>query len=385
MQSRTESNTQCASPDQQPVGRRKSLKLGRGLRLPRGLIITAVILVLTLGVSVRLKRGKTLPRVAAQSSVSYSNHSRTIRLTGTTEAVHLRAITVPLLSGEYVAQLTITHLISGGSHVKKGDLLAEFDSQAQMREFVDKQSEYEKLANQVLEEQAKENAARAKDETELIQAESSLSKAELEMQKVELLSRIDAEKAQEALDEAKATLQQLRETFDLKRKAAQTGIRVLEIQRDRAQQVMQHAQTNADVMQIRSPMDGVVVLDTIMQENGMREVQEGDQINPGVSFLEVIDPSSMQVRASVNQEDFLSLQIGQPAKIHLDAYPDLVFPGRLEEIAPIARSGYFSSKLRTFAVLFSITGSDGRLMPDLSAGVDIEQATPGNAERHAND
>src|SRR5437660_7354991 len=198
---------------------------GHSRRPLRVLVITAAILTLTLSAGVRLKRGKTLPRVAAQSSVSYSNRSRTIRLTGTTEAVHLRSITVPLLSGEYVAQLTITHLISGGSHVKKGDLLAEFDRQAQMREFVDKQSEYEKLANQVLEQQDKESAAQSKDETEISQADSSLSKAELEMQKIELLSRIDAEKAQEALDEAKATLQQLRETFDLKRKAAQTGIR----------------------------------------------------------------------------------------------------------------------------------------------------------------
>ena len=254
-----------------------------------------------------------------------------------------------------------------------------------MREFVDKQSEYEKLANQVLEQQAKESAARAKDETEISQAESSLSKAELEMQKIELLSRIDAEKAQEALDEAKATLQQLRETFDLKRKAAQTGIRVLEIQRDRAQQVMQHSQANADMMQVRSPIDGLVVLNMIEQENGMREVQEGDQINPGVSFLEVIDPSSMQVRASVNQEDFLSLQIGQPATVHLDAYPDLAFTGRLEEIAPIARSGYFSSKLRTFAVVFSITGNDARLMPDLSAGVDIDRAMPAKVGKRSND
>ena len=385
MQSCTESNTQCASPDQEPVGRSKSLKLGRGRGLPGALMITAAILTLTLSVSVRLNRRKTLPRVAAQSSVSDPDQSRTIRLTGITEAVHLRAITAPLLSGEHIAQLTITHLISGGSRVKKGDLLAEFDSQAQMREFVDKQSEYEKLANQVLEQQAKESAARAKDETEISQAESSLSKAELEMQKIELLSRIDAEKAQEALDEAKATLQQLRETFDLKRKAAQTGIRVLEIQRDRAQQVMQHSQANADLMQVRSPIDGLVVLNMIEQENGMREVQEGDQINPGVSFLEVIDPSSMQVRASVNQEDFLSLQIGQPAKIRLDAYPDLVFAGRLEEIAPIARSGYFSSKLRTFAVVFSITGNDARLMPDLSAGVDIDRAMPAKVGKRSND
>jgi len=49
------------------------------------------------------------------------------------------------------------------------------------------------------------------------------------MEKVELLSRIDAEKAQEDLDEAQATLKQLKETFDLKRKAAQASIRILEI------------------------------------------------------------------------------------------------------------------------------------------------------------
>ena len=82
-----------------------------------------------------------------------------------------------------------------------------------------------------MEAQAAEVAAKSKDETDLEQAGTALSKAELEMQKVELLSRIDAEKAREDLDEARATLTQLKETFDLKRKAAQASIRVLEIQR----------------------------------------------------------------------------------------------------------------------------------------------------------
>lgn len=84
----------------------------------------------------------------------------------------------------------------------------EFDRQAQLRNFIDKQADHSSLVDQVIEEQAKENAARAKDETEIKQAEDNLSKAQLEMQKVELLSRIDAEKAQEDLDEATATLQQ---------------------------------------------------------------------------------------------------------------------------------------------------------------------------------
>lgn len=341
-----------------------------------------MVLALTLAIGIRLNRSRQVHEVSAHSSAQSSDPSRTIRLTGTTEAVHLRAITAPLLSAEHVGQLTLTQLIAGGRRVKKGDLLAEFDRQGQMRDFMDKQSEYEKLSDQVVEARAKENTTRAKDETELREAESDLKKAELEMQKLELLSRIDAEKAQETLEGAKATLQQLRETFDLKRKAAQTGIHVLEIQRDRAQQVMQHALANADLMQIRSPIDGVVVLSTLFHENGMREVQEGDQIDPGVTFLQVIDPSAMRVRASVNQEDFLNLEIGQSARIRLDAYPDLVFAGRLEEIAPVARSG-FSSKLRTFTAVFSIAGSDTRLMPDLSAAVDIEHITQAGDEMHS--
>ena len=118
------------------------------------------------------------------------------------------------------------------------------------------------------------------------------------------------------------------QTFDLKRKAAQAAIRILEIQRDRTQQTMLHAQANADLMQIHSPLDGVVVLNTIWKQGTMGEVQEGDQVRAGVPFMQVVNPSAMQVRVLANQQDFPSLQIGQTAKVRLDAYPELVFPAR---------------------------------------------------------
>ena len=295
-----------------------------------------------------------------------------LRLKGTTEAVQARAILAPLLAGQSVPTLTIIHLTAAGTRVKQGDLLVEFDRQAQMRDFVDKQADYAKLVDQVLGEQAKENSARAKDETELKTAEDNLRKAEFEMQKTEIVSRIDAEKNQENLDEAKATYDQLQETFDLKRKAAQAAIRILEIQRDRTQQNMLHARANADLMQIRSPLDGVVVLNTIWKQGTMGEVQEGDQIRPGVPFMQVVNPAAMQVRVMANQQDFPSLQVGQTAKVRLDAYPDLVFPAKLEQLAPIGEGGDFSSKLRSFVVVVSITGNDPKLMPDLSAAVDVD-------------
>jgi HlyD family secretion protein len=139
---------------------------------------------------------------------------------------------------------------------------------------------------------------------------------------------------------------------------------------------MLHAQANADQMQIHSPIDGVVVLNPVWKQGTMGEVQEGDQVQPGQPFMQVVDPSAMQVRVLANQEDFLRLQIGQIAKVRLDAYPDLVFPGKLELEAPIGRAGDFSSRVRTFVVIFSIQGNDPKLMPDLSAAVDVDQSDP---------
>jgi len=347
----------------------------RGGLVAAGIVLVVIALIVGTLVLVGTKAGKKQSSGSGgQSSSLHADSSRTLRLKGTTEAVESRAILAPLLAGQSVGTLTITKIAQVGTRVKRGDLLVEFDRQAQVRDYIDKQADYGKLVDQVLEEQAKENAARAKDETEMKQAEDNLSKTELEMQKVEIVSRIDAEKAQEDLDEAKATLQQLHETFDLKRKAAQAAIRILEIQRDRTRETMLHAQANSELMQIHSPIDGVVVLNTIWKQGKMGEVQEGDQVRPGVPFMQVVDPSRMQVQAPVNQEDFLSLRVGQTVRVYLDAYPQLVFPGKLEEMAPIGRNGDFSSKLRTFAVVFSIAGNDAKLMPDLSAAVDVDVA-----------
>lgn len=311
----------------------------------------------------------------SKSAVTTLPANSTIRLTGTTEAVRMRSIAAPVIEGEHLGMLTITKLVAAGAQARQGDVLAEFDRQAQVRNFMDKQAEYEDLANKVMEEQAKESAARAADETEIAAAQSTLSKAELEMQKLELLSRIDAEKNQQALEEAKATLKQLRATFDLKRQSAHAAIHLLELQRDRARQVMEHARRNSELMQIHAPITGVVVLNTIWKQGRMGEIQEGDQVRPGVTFMQVVDPSVMQVRASANQEDFLKLRLGQEAKVHLDAYPELMFAGKLEQMAPAAVSGDFSSKLRNFAVVFSLGGNDPKLMPDLSAAVDVNITT----------
>jgi HlyD family secretion protein len=345
----------------------------------RGLMLLGAIVVAILSLWL-LKGHKPVGATRAMPSTGGdSPAAASFRLKGTTQAVETRAILAPLLAGAQEGTLTITRLMPVGSRVKQGDLLVEFDSQAQLHDFIDKQTESDKLSGDLMQGRAKEDAARAKDETEIQTAEDSLGTAKLEMQKVELMSKIDAEKARESLDEAQATVQQLKETFDLKRKAAQASIRILEIQRDRAREAMLHAQANAALMQVHSPIDGIVVLNTIWKEGSMGEVQEGDQVRPGVPFMQVVDPSRMEVQVSVNQQDVLALHNEQQARIHLDAYPDLVCPGELEVVDPLGQPGPFSSKVRVFSALFSVKCVDPRLLPGLSAAVDLIQPSDNRA------
>ncbi|HUJ30404.1 MAG TPA: efflux RND transporter periplasmic adaptor subunit [Candidatus Acidoferrum sp.] len=364
---------QAPPPLQQPPNPRK---------FPWVTVVTVIALITGVALLAALRHGTTSPTDAPQTETTVAvtkDFVSVLRLTGTTEAVRSRPMLAPRLEGAQLGSMVVTRLTPTGTRVRQGETLVEFDRQAQLKDALDKKGAYQDLEDQLAEKRAAEDAARAKDETELKQAEDDLTKAQLEVSKNDIVSRIDAEKNQETLQEAQATLQQLQQTFKLKREAAAADIRTLDIQARRAQATMLYAEANAKKMTLVAPIDGVVVLNMIWTGGRMGEVQEGDQVRPGVPFMKVVDPSQMEVAVQVNQADFLKLQVGQKAQVHLDAYPGMSFPGTLEEVTPLAHTGRFSEKVRTFSAVFSIEGSNPRLMPDLSAAVDVDLDTRKNA------
>jgi HlyD family secretion protein len=337
------------------------------------------LLVLTAVLFARFRTGRAATNVE-ESLVRAERKSfmQSLRLNGSTQASRSFVVLAPRLEGAQVGSMVITKLAPAGTHVNKGDVLVEFDPQAQTKDYLDKKSTYENLVGQVAQKQAEENIALAKDDTAMKQAEDELKRAQLEIQRNEIVSRIDAEKNQEALDEAQATLKQLKETYQLKRAAATATIRIQEIQRDRALEAMRYAQGNAAKMVVHSPMPGVVVYNTIWLGGRMGTVQQGDQVRPGVPFLQVVDPSQMEVRVELNQVDLLKVRPGQQAQMHLDAYPGMTLSATLEELSPLGHQGQFSEVVRSFNARFSVQGADPRLLPDLSTALDLDLGSQTN-------
>jgi multidrug resistance efflux pump len=294
-----------------------------------------------------------------------------LRLHGSVEPVRSQPVFVPRLSGTGLNSVVITHLTRAGTRVRKGDLLVEFDSQAQIKAARDREAEYRGFVEQINKTRADQLAARAHDEMAIRQAENAVEGAGIDVSTNEVRARIDAEKNQLALEEARAQLAQLRKTSELRRKAEAAALRILEIQRDRAKNAWTHAQENASKMRIESPLDGLVVLKTTWKNGSFGEVQEGEDARPGTPIMEVVDPSAMRVRARINQADIDRLKVGQAAMITLDSYPEKTFAGQLRQLSPIASTSAMSTRVRTFLAIFSIDGSDPHLLPDLAAAVDL--------------
>jgi HlyD family secretion protein len=276
--------------------------------------------------------------------------------------------------------MIITRLVAGGTRVESGDLLVEFDRQEQQRLAFDRRAEVVDLDGQIGKKQAEQSAAEAKDQTELTAAQNDVARAKLEMQKNPLLSKVEAEKNTLALEQATAKLEQLRTTYQLKRKAAAADLRILEIRRERAETARQHAERNAELMEIHAPFAGLVVIKTVYRGGtGFVEVLEGDEVRPGSAIIDIVDTSVMQVRARVNQADASLVRSGHPATIRLDGFPALEFHGRVELVMPLATTSGLSQAVRTLTAIVSIQESHEQLLPDLTASVEILPGPPPQA------
>ncbi|MCC7043251.1 MAG: efflux RND transporter periplasmic adaptor subunit [Acidobacteria bacterium] len=321
----------------------------------------------------------SVPDEASAAASPEPTPASALRLTGTVEAVQSTAISVPRLQGPMVP-LLIVGLVKAGTQVKVGDPLVEFDRQQQERDAFDRRAELVNVTGEIAKKKAEQAALEAKDLTELKAAEHDVARAELEVRKNELIAAIDAEKNTLALEQAKARYAQLETTYKLKRTAAEADLRILEIRQARAERALSYAEGNAKLMLTHAPFSGLVVMKRMYRNGQFVEIAEGDEVRPGTPVVDIVDTSKMRVRAKVNQADVAMVRVGQRVKVGLDGFPDLVFDGTVDSLAPLASPSQFSQTVRTFIAVVSVEGTHPQLLPDLTAWIDIPSAsepTPG--------
>src|SRR5664279_5340249 len=102
------------------------------------------------------------------------------------------------------------------------------------------------------------------------------------------------------------------------------------------------------------------------------QIQVGDRLSPGQPFMRVVDPSSMELDATMNQAESEIVRLGQRATVRFDAFPDIVVKGRVQAVGALAIGGRrVNFNVRNVAVRLALETVDPRVIPDLSASADV--------------
>jgi len=299
--------------------------------------------------------------------------AHSVRATGIIRAVHSQTVLVPRIEG-LGGNLTLATLAENGVIVSPGDPLATFDRANEIKLLLDAQTKFDDLAQQIEQKKALNNSNAEKRIADLQQAQADLKKAEIESRKGPVLSAIDQEKNQVKLEDARAHVASLQKSGHFRELGEAAELHILELQRDRQQVAVTRQTRNSQMLTVKAPIRGMVALENIWRNNSMGHAQEGDQIWPGSPLLRLFDPTAMAVEVSVGEPDGAVLVPGARATVHPDAFPDLTVTAHFESASPVATSPLGTS-MKTFSARFVIDQMDPRILPDLSAAVDIEMPT----------
>ena len=130
-----------------------------------------------------------------------------------------------------------------------------------------------------------------------------------------------------------------------------------------AREQVQKAQTNLGYATITSPIDGVVL---------SKSVEEGQTVAASFNTPELFtiaqDLTDMRVIADIDEADIGCVREGQRASFTVDAYPEDVFSGVVQQVRQEPTT---TSNVVTYEVVISAPNADLKLKPGLTANVTV--------------
>jgi HlyD family secretion protein len=341
--------------------------------------VVAVVLCAVGGVvaAVRRAAAPTVGSDVPTAIVKRGDLDMKVFVTGELKASHSEMLTAPPIGG---GALELTYLVHTGVAVKKDDLVMEFDPTEQLYKLDQNRSELLQAEQEITKAKADAAVVAAQDKVALLKARFDVRRAELDVQKNELVSAIDAHKNELVLEGAQRVLAELEQDVKSRNLSNQATIELAQEKRNKAKLAMDQAEDSIKKMRVMAPMDGLVALEKNEGAAGgfffsgmsLPEYHEGDQVQPGTSVGQVIDPKSMELVSKVGELERNSVKEGQSVDLQLDAFPQITFHGTVTTVGGNNRRSFWEDDAASkFEVSVTLASTDPRMRPGLTAHVYI--------------
>ncbi|MBW8295748.1 efflux RND transporter periplasmic adaptor subunit [Sphingopyxis sp.] len=123
------------------------------------------------------------------------------------------------------------------------------------------------------------------------------------------------------------------------------------------------AQLDLSRTRIIAPSSGVII---------NKLVEPGSTVTAGFQtpnlFEIATDITQMQIEASVDEADIGQVKVGQPVNFSVDSYPDTIFRATVRQVRQAAVE---NQNVVSYLVIADVPNLDGKLLPGMTANVDI--------------
>ena len=344
-------------------------------------LLLALLLASGVGGIIAMNRARPGVRSDDVPTATVKRGTMTIEVHATGE---LNANTTVMLSAPPVGgdALQITRLAQTGDRVNKGDVVAEFDPSEQNYKLEQSRSELMQADEEIIKAKSDADVQASQDKLDLLKDRYNVRRAELDVEKNELVSKIDGQKNDLALEQAKRVLAQLEKDIESHHASGEAGIYLAQEKHNKAQLAMDQARQNLEHMRVVSTMNGLVSIQKNVNASGgffftgmtLPDYRPGDTVQAGSAIVQVLDPAGMNLVSKVPEDQHDNIRNGQQVKVKFIAIPGKVFDGTVKTVGGMTRGFFFGSEgnSHTFDVTIELTANDPRLRPGLTADITFE-------------
>lgn len=331
-----------------------------------GLVAFALVLVaLVVGALFVWRTGNSAG--IATTTVARGDFIDTLEIRGDVRPLRSVVVTAPMQAGT----LQILKIAANGSVVKAGEIVVEFDGTTLRHTIQDRQSELRQAQEELKQAKALASITTGQDQTNLQHTTYDVDRAKLGLADQDLVSRVDAQKAQLALDDAQQHLREAQVKGTSNQQSSETGFVAQESKIAKIQLDLDLAERGLNALSVKAPTDGLVsIMPNWQTSNVMGSTQvfrAGDQVWAGAQILELPDLSSVHLATRLDESDRGRVQVGQEATIRLDAIPDHEYQASVTDVSVLARVDFSSwPPQKNFDMTLTIRDADSRLRPGMN-------------------
>jgi len=275
--------------------------------------------------------------------------------------------------------LTITDLAKPGINANKGDVVVRFDDEDTRTHLDDFRASVKQNRANMSTLEAQIGVMRKSHALSISQAKSDLDVASLDYQTKPVRSAIDAENLRLVMEQAQAIYKQSLNEVPLMEASLRSQYKSAQLALQEGEAELKRQEANLEKLSLRAPLDGLVVIQTVMRRGAgeAAQIKVGDEVGFGQPILRIVDTNSMIVSAAVNQVNAELIRVGAKATVRLDAFSDIVLPAEVYSVGamPLQGGRLAGNYVKEIPVSLRLLATDPRVIPDMSASADITVET----------